>query len=553
MTQRVVTRPIRDGRWCVLVVAALFAGLFVTAPSTVGPASAKTAAATSPVVVSLTYDDGTADQLQAATLMSKYGMVGTYYLNSSRMGAAGWISATQARSLQSAGHEIGGHTVTHADLLALGADEQARQICNDRVALLNAGLRATTFAYPYGNDDAAVHRVARDCGYNAARVISGVVSPEGCSGCPFAERIPPVNPYAIRTPASIKPTTTLAAMTGYVRQAEDNGGGWVVLVMHRVCSDCGNPYAVSPATLDAFLSWLAGRRAGGTVVKTVAQVVGGSVRPAVNGPVAPPPSGSSLLRNASMERDGNGDGVPDCWQRGGYGDNTATWSRAASAHSGTVAQQVSISRFVSGDRRIMTPQDLGACAPSTVAAHSYRVSGWYRSNGSNRLIAYYRDTASRWIFLGQSAVLPLSATGWRQAVWTTPPLPAQATALSVGISLRSVGFTAADDFALVDAGSGGGGSGGGDTTPPTARVSGPANGATVTGTVYITAAVADAGGIARVYFYRDGALLGSRIVTPYQWRWDTTTTAAGNHALHIEAVDAAGNRTRSATVTVRVT
>ena len=60
-------------------------------------------------------------------------------------------------------------------------------------------------------------------------------------------------------------------------QAEQNGGGWVQLVFHDLCSTgcAGDDYSTTPALFKALLDWLQPRAANGTVVKTVAQVMSG--------------------------------------------------------------------------------------------------------------------------------------------------------------------------------------------------------------------------------------------------------------------------------------
>ena len=63
-----------------------------------------------------------------------------------------------------------------------------------------------------------------------------------------------------------------------VTQAENNGGGWVVLVMHSVCNGCDTA-SISPSQLTSFLDWLQPRALNGTVVKTVGEVMGGGGPP----------------------------------------------------------------------------------------------------------------------------------------------------------------------------------------------------------------------------------------------------------------------------------
>ncbi len=535
----------RTGRRAGLVLGAIVLGVGMSVAMGVTMASAA-AASHPPVVVSLTFDDTLADQMQADTMMANHGMHGTFYINSSRLGSTDYMTTSDALSLQAHGNEVGGHTVTHANLPTLTTDEAKRQVCNDRVGLLGVGLRVTDFAYPFGAENSTDEKIVRDCGYNSARGIGDIVSPGTCDGCPFAETIPPLNAYALDTPDSIKDNNTLQDMENYVLQAEQHSGGWVILVMHHICDDC-NLYSVPAAQLDAFLSWLAPRASTGTTVKTVNEVIGGSLSPGVNGPQPPPPpSTTNLLRNPSMESINSSDGIPTCWQRGGYGTNSFTWSNTSDAQSGSTAERVQISSYTDGDRKIISPQDLGACAPATEVGHTYRVQGWYKTNGTARLVAYYRNSLGAWIFFAQGPALTTSSS-YVQASWTTPALPAGSSALSVGFSLRSVGYLQADNMRLNDSNQNG------DNVPPTAAITSPANGATVTGTTTIVAGVSDNVGIARVWFYLDGTALGSRIVTPYQWHWDTTTTTKGTHSLYIIAIDTNGNQTQSATITVTVT
>jgi hypothetical protein len=115
-----------------------------------------------------------------------------------------------------------------------------------------------------------------------------------------------------------------------------------------------------------------------------------------------------------------------------------------------------------------------------------------------------------------------------------------------------------DIFVIVDAfdvtTSGGGEAGAGtDTTPPTIVVTAPAGGATVSGTITVTASASDASGIAGVQFQVDGANLGAEDTTaPYSIPWDTATTSDGSHALTAVARDAAGNVATAAPVAVTV-
>jgi len=92
-----------------------------------------------------------------------------------------------------------------------------------------------------------------------------------------------------------------------------------------------------------------------------------------------------------------------------------------------------------------------------------------------------------------------------------------------------------------------------DTTPPTVSITSPASGATVSGTISVTATASDDRGVAGVQFQLDGVNGGAEdAAAPYSISWDTTTASNGSHTLTAIARDAAGNRTTSAPVTITV-
>ncbi len=92
-----------------------------------------------------------------------------------------------------------------------------------------------------------------------------------------------------------------------------------------------------------------------------------------------------------------------------------------------------------------------------------------------------------------------------------------------------------------------------DTTPPSVSISSPASGATVSGTITVTATATDNRGVTGVQFQLDGVNGGAEdTAAPYSISWDTTTASSGSHTLTAVARDAAGNTTTSAPVTVTV-
>jgi uncharacterized protein (TIGR03790 family) len=87
-----------------------------------------------------------------------------------------------------------------------------------------------------------------------------------------------------------------------------------------------------------------------------------------------------------------------------------------------------------------------------------------------------------------------------------------------------------------------------DTTPPTVSVTAPANGATVGGTVAVSANATDSVGITGVQFQLDGANLGgvmAGVGPSYSYSWNTAGVANGWHTVAAVASDAAGNTATS--------
>jgi peptidoglycan/xylan/chitin deacetylase (PgdA/CDA1 family) len=266
-----MSRVPRRIRLALAMIGALTASLSSWALS---PAPAAAAPST---VVTIGFDDGTGDQLAALPILQAHGMTATFFVNTASIGDPEHLSWANLHSLFGAGNEIAGHTLHHVNLAPLSTVDARQEVCTDRNNLLAEGFPATSFAYPFGSFDSGTEQVVRDCGYNSGRGVAGV-SKTG----PFAETIPPLDPYATRTPPNPKKSTKLSTLELYVQNAEANGGGWVQFVFHRLCEQQCGAYAITPAKLTAFLDFLQGEVAGGRVtVQTTAQVIGGPVQPPV--------------------------------------------------------------------------------------------------------------------------------------------------------------------------------------------------------------------------------------------------------------------------------
>jgi hypothetical protein len=309
----------------------------------------------------------------------------------------------------------------------------------------------TSFAYPFANLDAGIEGVVAHCGYNSARAVGDLRSPTSCLDCPRTETVPPADPYAVRTPDDVELTTTLAQLEALVTGAEADGG-WLPFNLHHVCSVNCPAESITPTVLDQFLTWLQPRSAVGTTVKTVQQVVGGAVQPAVApaAPLAPGDPGVNTVRNPSLETpSAAAPDVPDCYSFAGYGTNTSTQTRVTDAHTGTYASRVVVTSHTDGDAKLVPRFDLGQCSSQVAQGRTYRASTWYKSDVPVFFTLYQRNALGQWSYWTQSPRLAAAST-WTEAAWITPAPPATAVAASFGLTIDSVGTLTTDDYGFAD-------------------------------------------------------------------------------------------------------
>lgn len=132
-------------------------------------------------LVGLTFDDGYADFVEhAVPVLARHGMTATLYVVAGLLGGDNaWddgprldlLDADGVRAVAAAGHEVGSHTLTHADLRGADPATLRREVGDSRRVLedvLQAQVRG--FCYPWGHFDAAAADAARAAGYDHACV-----------------------------------------------------------------------------------------------------------------------------------------------------------------------------------------------------------------------------------------------------------------------------------------------------------------------------------------------------------------------------------------------
>ncbi|MBE6713132.1 MAG: polysaccharide deacetylase [Ruminococcaceae bacterium] len=132
----------------------------------------------------ISYDDGVKSDLQLLELMRKYGIRGTFNVNSRRHSNAKQLNLNRkhpifdSEELYSFYHEnrdlieIAAHGLTHGYYPYMAQDVATWEVLSDRKNLETLlGVQCRGFAYPYGQTDDKTVEAMKVCGFRYARVV----------------------------------------------------------------------------------------------------------------------------------------------------------------------------------------------------------------------------------------------------------------------------------------------------------------------------------------------------------------------------------------------
>ncbi|GAA5195355.1 hypothetical protein GCM10023346_25050 [Arthrobacter gyeryongensis] len=367
-------------------------------------------------IISLTFDDGNADQLPAEQLLKSLGLHGTFFITTSWIDNPSWLTRANLNSIAADGNEIGGHTITHPDLTTLSTSAATNEVCGGRTTLASWGFNATDFAYPFAAENSSVEQIVKNCGFASARNLGDIRSPASCSSCPFAETLPPANPYNTAAPDEVDSTWTLQNLEDLVTNAEP-GGGWVQLTFHHIAVGTDPTLTIDPNLFKTFVTWLAARTANGTTsVQTVAQALG-------NVPNQPPvaaftssTAGLTATFDGSTSTDPNGTVASYSWD---FGDASAAGTGVKPSHTYAAAGTYQVKLTVtdsSGLTGNVTHAVTVAAAPtapaapagvSATAGNASATVSWTAPANGGSPITSYTVTPS----FGGTALAPVTVTG----------------------------------------------------------------------------------------------------------------------------------------------
>jgi peptidoglycan/xylan/chitin deacetylase (PgdA/CDA1 family) len=135
--------------------------------------------------VILNFDDNRKSQFtQVKPILDKYGFKATFYVVCKYLdNKKGYMNWTELETLHKEGHDIGSHTMNHANLSDSSIKSLEYQIGNSKECLQEHGINATTFAYPFdkGWDNKTVVNIVSKY-YDLARTASSPLTFLHCDG-----------------------------------------------------------------------------------------------------------------------------------------------------------------------------------------------------------------------------------------------------------------------------------------------------------------------------------------------------------------------------------
>jgi len=127
-------------------------------------------------IVTYSYDDGSGNDPRLVALFNKYGVKGTFHLNSRKMADMN-EEEKQAFVARYAGHEVSCHTVHHGRLNRMPASSLVNEVMDDRRNLERyAGYPVVGMSYPSGDYDDRVISALSACGIVYSRTTRATFS-----------------------------------------------------------------------------------------------------------------------------------------------------------------------------------------------------------------------------------------------------------------------------------------------------------------------------------------------------------------------------------------
>ena len=207
--------------------------------------------------ISITFDDGYVSQYNALKQLENYGWRGVVYFPSGLTG--GYFEGIpimtwdEVKDLQSRGHEIGAHTLTHARASNLSREIFEFEIKESKLLLMEHQINADSFAYPY--NDVRYPNIIKKY-FSSQRNVNGGINEIGTDEI-----------YGL----ALVHDNYQQLLSEYIEDLKSEGG-WLVLVIHNVDASPRHDIDLSPEEYEWVLEQV---KNSGIPVKTVSEIGNG--------------------------------------------------------------------------------------------------------------------------------------------------------------------------------------------------------------------------------------------------------------------------------------
>lgn len=122
--------------------------------------------------LTMSYDDGQIFDRKLVSIFNKYGIKGTFHLNSGTLGKEPFITAEEVAELFK-GHEVSAHTKTHPFLDCIPIEAVVDEIMEDRKALESlVGYPIKGMSYPFGVYNEKIVETLEAIGIEYSRTVN---------------------------------------------------------------------------------------------------------------------------------------------------------------------------------------------------------------------------------------------------------------------------------------------------------------------------------------------------------------------------------------------
>lgn len=121
--------------------------------------------------LTMSYDDGTTADRRLVSTFNRYGIKGTFHLNSGLFGTGNRLTEQEAAVLY-AGHEVSAHTLTHPTIARCPKEQIIHEVMEDRKGLERlVGYTVRGMSYPNGSFNQEIKQLLPALGIEYARVV----------------------------------------------------------------------------------------------------------------------------------------------------------------------------------------------------------------------------------------------------------------------------------------------------------------------------------------------------------------------------------------------